>query len=215
MPVTAAPQSVWQVRVNWLLEGQQCKNVIHFQQNGSSGDDDVETHLIQVLLNCIITTLLPGLSNSLTLQSVTWKQVGPTLGPEFETLAPGGSVGANITTALPTFCAGLLSIHTQRGGRSGRGRMYVPGIVASADNQDFIDTAEDAWAALAAFAACLLSEFLVGDPPGTTDWSIGTYSRKIGGSSFPYGASGFAEATTIAPQQAIATQRSRKFGRGN
>jgi hypothetical protein len=215
MAVVASQNDIYQVVLNWQIEGQQCKNVLHFLCASGGGDADVDLHLIQVLLSCIVDSLLPGLSNSATLTNITWKKVSPLLGEEHVTTPVTPAVGENITTALPTFCSAVISIRTGQGGRSKRGRMYIPGLVAATDNQDFLDPADDLWLALIAFALCLLDHFKPGDPPATTNsWSLGVYSRKLGGSSFPYGAAGFSGGETFTPQRAIATTRSRKFGRG-
>lgn len=214
MPLVVGSQNdLYQVRLDWLLEGQKCKNVLHFQLVSGAGDPDVETHLILVLLACIVDSLLPGLSNSLTLESITWKQVSPVLGIEHVTVPTTPAVGENIKTALPTFCAAVLSIHTIVGGRSHRGRMYIPGAVAADDNQDFIDATDPFWTALVNFALCLVANFIPGDPPGSNSWAMGVYSRKLGGASFPYGA-GFTAMADVQPQRALGTMRSRKFGRG-
>ncbi len=215
MPTIVASQNdIYQVVLNWQLEGQQCKNVLHFLCASGGGDPDVTEHLILVLLACITDSLLPGLSNSLTLTNITYKQVSPILGEEHIATPVTPAVGGNITTALPTFCSAVISIRTGQGGRSKRGRMYIPGLVAATDNQDFMDPADDLWLALIAFALCLLEHFLPGDPVGSNSWSLGVYSRKIGGAAFPYALSGFQGGTTFTPERAIATTRSRKFGRG-
>jgi len=214
MPQVASQNDIVQVRLNWLLEGQQCKNVLHFLCASGGGDPDIDLHLIQVLLNCIVTTLLPGLSNSVTLQSITWKKVSPVLGQEYEDTPVAPAVGQNIKAALPTFCAAVISIRTGLGGRSHRGRIYIPGVVIADDNQDFMDPADDLWVALLNFCVCLATNFIPGDPPGANSWSLGVYSRKIGGAAFPYGLGGFSGGVTFSPDRALATQRSRKFGRG-
>lgn len=215
MPITAAQNDIWQVRVVGQIDGQETNNVLHFKCVSGGGDTDVDLHLIQVIVQCFVTHLIPVLSSAFTLNKIVWKRVSPTLGLEFTSVVASGGVGLGSAAALPSFCSALLSIHTSQGGRSHRGRMYIPGIPEAATTNSSFDPNHAFWAGLLAYAICLVQNFIPGDPPGNNAWAMGVYSRKIGGANFPYGANGFTQIADVVAVSQIATTRSRKVGRGS
>jgi len=93
--------------------------------------------------------------------------------------------------------------------------MYVAGIPEGVTTDSFLNTADPFWAACIAFGVCVIANFVIGDPPGAHAWQMCVYSRKIGGDTFPYGATGFTPIREFVPVQAIGTTRSRKVGRGS
>jgi len=213
MPVNAATGDVFQVKLVGTIEGQQCINTYYFLMTGS-GDADVLTHLVLVMLQCFIDNMLPVLPTIYTLEKAVWRQVSPTLGPEVETI-PSGSTSGVGGPALPSYCSALISLHTVRPGRSGRGRLFIAGIPEDQTINSNLDPAGPYWAALIAFALCLVTNFIPADPgTGAEEWSMQVLSRKLGGNTPPYAGAGFASVSAIAPQRLIATTRSRKLGRG-
>ena len=213
MAVAAAINSTWQVAIRGRQDGQRTINVFDFVCVGASSD--VELHLILVLINCFITNLLPVLSSSWTLEDVVWRQTGPTLGLENVTVPEGAGPGGGAAQALPSMVAAVISKHTLLAGRSGRGRTFIPGIPEAATTNSNLDTGHAFWAGLLAFAACVIGAFVHVDPAGGTDlFDLAVYSRKIGGSAFPFGGSGFHAVRSYVPTALLATMRSRKVGRG-
>ena len=215
MPETANQNDIYQVRIVGRLDGQETNNVLHFRYLSGASDTDVLLHLIQVLFECFQTHLLPVLSASFTLEKIIWKRVGPTLGPEIITVATGTTVGGGLAAALPSFNSAVLSIRTNTGGRSHRGRMFIPGIPENQTINSTFDPALPFWLGLVAFCLCLVENFVPGDPVGSNSWGLSVYSRKLGGSSFPYGLSGITQMREIVPVSFIGTTRSRKVGRGS
>jgi hypothetical protein len=212
MPTPASTGDKFQVRVVGRMEGQQTNNVLHF--TAANSIDDVELRLILALAECFITHLIPVSTSAHVWEKIIWKQVSPVLGIEHETVPAGFAAGAGSAVALPSYCSAVISIRTILGGRSRRGRMYIPGIPETANTISAFDTGNAYWTALVAFAACLATKFIGGDPPAVNTFQLNVYSRKIGGSTFPYGAPGFVAAKTILPVQQLGTTRSRKVGRG-
>lgn len=214
MPVTAATNDVFQVKVRGRIEGQETNNIFYFAAN--TAIDDVEVRLILVLASCFITHLLPQLGNAWTLQDLVWKQVFPVLGPENITIPAGDLQGDIATDTLPSFCSAVVSVRTAQGGRSRRGRFYLAGTPEAATDGSAFDTGHAFWTALANFLACLATNFFIGDPPAANSLRMMVYSRKIAGtSSFPPpNATCFAEVTSLKAVQALGTTRSRKVGRG-
>lgn len=214
MPETAVQNDCYQVRIEGRISGQLTNNVLHFRYLSGASDTDVLLHLIQVLLDCFTTHLLPVLSSSWNLERIVWKRVSPTLGPEIITVPPGDATGEGAVSALPAFCSALISIRTNEGGRSKRGRMFLPGLPENQTTNDTIDPVGPLWAGLLAFAACVILNFVPGDPVGANQWGLSVYSRKIGGDVFPYGLNGFTQVRELIPVSFIASTRSRKVGRG-
>jgi len=213
MTVAAATGEVFQVKLVGTIEAQQCINTYYFKMTGS-GDADVLTHLVLVLLQCFIDNMMPLLPSTYTLEKAQWRLISPTLGPEFESIPTGSTTGPK-GAALPSYCSALISLHSTRPGKSGRGRLFIAGIPEDQTTNSNLSPTEDYWAALLAFALCLVTNFVHPDEGvGAEEWSMQVYSRKIGGATPPYGASGFASVVEIAPQRLIATTRSRKIGRG-
>jgi len=204
---------MWQVRLIGRQEGTQTNNVLNFTTVAAGAD--VETELILVMINCFVTNILPQLSSSWSLQEVRWKKTSPTLGVEQITVPTGTTTGGVSGSAYPTFVSALISIRTLLGGRTHRGRMFLAGLPESAAANSVIDDANAFWTALLAWLVCIASNFIFASPPGGTGkYQLGVYSRKTGGSTFPYGPSGFTAVSSLIPSQILATTRSRKFGRG-
>jgi hypothetical protein len=210
--IPANTGDLFQVRVGQAFTNITVYNVLHFKATTPS--DDVDLRLIQILIQCYLMHLLPGLSNQFALDTVTWKRVAPTLSPEFVSAFPPGSLGPITADPLPSFCAALVSMHTAMGGRSHRGRIYLSGLPEDCTTFNSIVTTTPTWAAILAFVACLIEKFITGEPIGQNQFKIGVYSRKLGGSTFPYQDVGFTPALQLSPVQLIATMRSRKQGKG-
>lgn len=212
MATPAATNDCWQVRVQGRMEGQVTENVLHFKT--LSDTDDIELRLIAALVSCFVTHLIPVVTSAWSLERVVWKQVTPVLGVEHVYTTGLPVAGSGPATALPSFNSAVLSIRTLQGGRSHRGRMYIPGIPEAATTISAFDTGNAFWTGLVNFAACLVTTFVFHDPVGPNHQQLEIYSRKLGGATFPYGAAGFTPAETVTPVVQIGTTRSRKVGRG-
>lgn len=212
-PVTAVIGDAFQVRVKGFLAGQETNNVWHFRAETASSD--VETDLILKLIQCFVDNLLPGLTTAYTLDTVVWKKVSPALGPEFITAPTGPAVGEQTGDYLPSFTSALVSIRTAEGGKSKRGRMFLAGLPEAGVTGNSMPTGGVTWLAILAFVACCVTAFIENSELGTGRFGWYVYSRKIGGSAFPYGQTGFTRAVSLNPVALVATTRSRKQGRGN
>jgi hypothetical protein len=213
MPVAAAVGDVFQVKVRGEIEGQQTNNIFFFLS--ATGDTDVETHLILVLAACFVTHILPVLSSAFKLVDVAWKKIHPTLDAEYVTVPPGTLVGG-AGAALPSFVSIVTSVKSLQGGRSHRGRFYLAGVPEAATNGSALDTGSALWTAYLAFINCIVTNFVVGDPPAANSWQMEIFSRKLGGNTFPVtGTAGFTAMTTLEPHSQLGTTRSRKIGHGH
>jgi hypothetical protein len=207
---TAAAGEVWQVNVQGFIENQECQNVLYFR--AQAADSNMENHLFQYLIECIVQGLVPKLSGTYRFDQFTAFRVTPTVGPSVEVF-PGSGIatdGAAAGDSEPSFVSALISLHTTRGGRSGRGRMFIPGVAEGDTTASSINLEGPLWAALVAFAACMITKFLTKDLAADGDWEWGVMSRKIGGAKPPFLAAGFAPVTRAVPKRLLATTRSRK-----
>jgi len=212
MPETASVNDAYQVRVVGSQEGQQTNNILNFV--AATSIDDVELRLIVALASCFVTHILPVATSKWSLESLIWKRTAPTLGVEHVTIPSGAGAGAGSASALPSYASCCISLRTLQGGRSHRGRMYLPGIPEDATTDSKFNTENAYWTAVLAFAACLASSFIIGDPPAANSFQMHIYSRKIGGASFPYNLTGMTPVASLTPDEIVATTRSRKLGRG-
>lgn len=214
MATAAAIGEVWQVTVRGKLEGQDCQNVMAFKCVNASSN--VETDLLAALITCFVLHLIPVLSGSYRLESARGKQVSPILGPEIEVVPGVGEEqeGQGTGDGLPSFVSNCISVHTTRGGKSGRGRIYIGGIVEGDTTQSSINTESATWTAIAAFIACVAGKFLGDGFNPSQKFSFGVISRKLGGPVPPYNSEAFARYTNMVPHPALGTTRSRKIGHG-
>ena len=212
----AAQGEVYEVVLECRQEGQQVLNVLHFQ--ALTAIDNVETRLLRAMVECLLTVLLPDSTSNLQYVRCKGKRVFPTLGPVLEIGQEPGDVvqGAEVGDSVPTFVAVCANIHTSRGGRSGRGRMFIFGVPEGATQGSYIQTSNPYWTVILAYLACVAGKFITqSDPPAANRWQLGVMSRKLGGPKPPYTADGFAAATRITPNNRLASMVSRKVGHGS
>lgn len=221
MPETANFNDLWQLRVRGRIEQQETINVLNFRYVSALPDPDVVTHLIKALMQCYLLHLIPVLTSGWELQDIAAKRMGPTLGNEVIVTPDSASIGAGNAEALPSYCSVVFSIRTVLGGKSGRGRLYLPGIPENQTEGSIISSDLPLWLGLVAFAACVVEKFHFEEPipPGgiTTFpniWKMGVYSRKLGSPKAPYTLAGFHEMVSMVPNKELGTTRSRKIGKG-
>lgn len=119
--------------------------------------------------------------------------------------------------SLPSFCAGLLSLRTGRGGRSAHGRLYLAGVPESTSGDSRIQGSSIT--EFAAIGDILLARYGTG---GTNHkWQYGIYSRKLGDDRDPgppphieHHIGGFLNVIEIIPRLEVATMRKRKLHKG-
>jgi hypothetical protein len=213
MATQVSTGEIVQVLVQGTIEGQECENVLYFRS--LAVDPDMLLHLLTAIATCLLA-LIPKLGSNYTLERIKGKVVSPAVGPEEEwTPEPGDTIqGAATGDTAASFVSALISLHTTRGGRSGRGRMFLAGVPDGETTGSKINFEGDLWPALLAFAVCMLDKFKPRDVPAAGDYDWGVMSRKIGGEKPPFLAAGYATITRAVPSPYVATTRSRKVGKG-
>lgn len=202
-----------EVRIVGSLHGSQTENVFHVATDEVANDQDALNALLlqlaQAMLLCVIDTLLPAVSQDWSVTRVEAIEVFPTRSDPIVATADPGSVGELGVTSV-SFAASLLNLRTGGGGRSGRGKKFLP----PAGEAQIANSAIDGptLALIAAFAACIAEKFMGVNP--TSSWHLGIFSRKNGGANFANFNQGFRLVTSINPVADVARMGSRKKGRG-
>lgn len=219
MPTPGVEGEIHEVVLKMRQESQVVLNVLHFRCDNAV--DDMETRLLLALLVCLTTILRPVAASTWQVVGAQGKRVSPDVGPIYEVAPPDPDAvqGEAVGDALPSFCSIVVNIHSIRGGRSGRGRMFIPGIPEGATQGSAVPTTNPYWAAIINYLACVAGSFINGDElPGANQISLGVLSRKLGGPDHlkpPYVPAQFARATKLIPNNLIKTTNSRKIGHGS
>jgi hypothetical protein len=188
--------------------GQTVENVLHF---GSDAINPDWTALALAIIQCLATTFHDYAASAWSFERMVITPIYPVLLDPIDVPPPAPIAGTNFTEAMPTTIAGLISIKTGGGGRSGRGRMYCPGVIkGDVANNDFTD---GGLAKLVAFAVCMATKFITaGDPPVVPDFFLGVLSRK--NHTTVAANVRFRDASALVAQRRVASMRSRAEGHG-
>lgn len=211
--IPVADNEVVQVLIQGTVENQQCQNVIYFR--AQAPDTDMLLHLLAEIGECFLS-LIPVLAPSYTLERIKGKVVSPAIGLDAEwTPDPPDIVsGQDAGGGMPSFVSALVSLRTDRPGRSGRGRMYIAGVPEEAAENSVLASDAAFYTGLLTFALCVLNKFKAKPVPAEGDYEWGVMSRKVGGLKPPFAAAGFAPILEVSVKRELATTRSRKIGRG-
>jgi hypothetical protein len=202
-----------QVRIIGELHGQETVNVMHFATNDQVNDegtlDSILLALAEAVRDCVISTLLPGVTSDWRFVRTEALRVYPTRTDPIVATGTPDNVGELSSTSV-SFAASLINIRSGRGGRSGRGRIFLPPPGESEVQNSLVDNAT--LVLLAAFAGCVATKFMGANP--TTPWHLGILSRKIAGATNSAFDNGFFIATSLNPSADVACMRSRRRGHG-
>jgi len=201
-------------RIVGELHGSQTVNVFHLATNDQIADeaalDTILLALAQAMLECAVETLLPAVTSDWKLVQCDAKRIYPTASDPVIATADVGSVGQRGPTEV-SFAAALINMRTGGGGKSGRGKKFLPPPGEADITASAIDNAT--LALLTAFAACLAGKFLGSNP--STPWRLGVLSHKIQTQTIGGGFdNAFRIVTSLSPKADIAVLRSRRKGRG-
>lgn len=121
-----AVNDVYQVDLLYSNKGEKCANVIHVKETADPGTTN-EVHIAEAVKDDIWTAALRAtMTNDCTLQTIRVRRIDPTSGgPVMATVDEAGSIAQD---TLPPNSAVMLSMYTARLDRSGRGRLFLPGV---------------------------------------------------------------------------------------
>lgn len=207
-----------QARIAGTLHGQQTMNVLHFATNTAIADASPPSPLlialVEAIVDCVLTTLLPAVTQDWTFDFCDAKFVhvaGANAGftdPVIQT-PPANSKGTLGVTSV-SFAASLVNIRSGFGGRSGRGKMFLPPAGEAQITNSQIDAGTEDL--IVAFLTCMAGKFLGVAP--TTDWRLGVLSRKLAGPTLANFDAGFFVASQLSPSANVAVLSRRKKGHG-
>lgn len=205
----------FQVRVVGSIHGQETNNVMNFATNTIINDDpnELRNRLIELathVLDCIVETFLPAVTQEWRILRVEARQIFPTPSDPIE--VPGTDpVMGTLSAASHSFAATLVQLRTGTGGRKGRGRMFLPPVGEGQTSTSDIDG--PTLVLITAFLACLAGKFIGANPSTVFRW--GVLSRVDAGANNANFNVGFREIITATATPTVALLSSRKKGRGN
>lgn len=216
MPVT--PRQLYCIKIIGELHGQATETRFWFRGADTSTWTTVKNELTS-LNSDFLTNVVPAYKSfcnqNWSAKTMLSVQMTAVPGEFIDNVLTGG--GVQTGDALPTFCAGLLSLRTGFTGRSRVGRIYLPGVSEDLSGQSRLEGAY--LALLQSLGGTLLSRY---GPSGSFAHArIGVFSRKLGVTrnigpppSLSYSLNGWTQITACIARNEIATQRKRKLARG-
>jgi hypothetical protein len=189
------------------LHGSVTNNVLHFGTDIAEPDWNA---LAQAIILCIATAFKNMSSSEWKFDHIGVTPLFPALQDEITVFSAQPIEGTPFAGALPSFNAALISIQTGLGGKTHRGRMFLPGVIQQDVSQSLYT--DSGLQKVIAFAACLASHFISSEGVDSTPYKIGVLSRK--GITQATVGDHFTPATKLVARRAIATLHSRKIGVG-
>jgi hypothetical protein len=207
--VLAPYASVIQVVVKGRLHGSETNNVLHFGTN--KNPINIPALLAEIAV-CIRNNLLPVLSDEFSITKLTGRQVWPAVLDEVE-LVPSQMVFTGLP-ALPSFVAVLFRLQTGGGGRSGKGRFFLPGVQANDTNKSILTS--NGFNKFLPFITCMVAAFIRSIELGEQkDYELVVLSRKNAGANFVNAGTAVRAVQSINHSNILATMHSRKLGVGS
>jgi hypothetical protein len=181
--------------------------VLHFGTDTAVPDWN---QLAQAIIFCIANAFKNMTSSEWKFDHIGVTPLFPNLEDEIIVFSNQPIEGTPFANALPSFNAALISIQTGLGGKTHRGRMFLPGVIQNDVSQSLYT--DPGLQKVIQFAACLAARFITSESVDATAFKIGVLSRK--GITQATVAANFTPATKLVPRRAIATLHSRKIGVG-
>lgn len=202
-----------QIRILGRLHGQQTVNVLNFATNTVVNDDLTGLALLKQLANdikaCVEETLVLAVTSDWKFEGIDARKTAPTVGDAVFGDTPNDIEGALSPTSV-SFAASLVQIRTGGGGKSGRGKIFLPPPGEAQISASAMDANTNNL--LVNFCVCLAGKFI---DNASTPWRLGVLSRKKVNNVLPPIDNRFREAVTLTPVSQMASMRSRKVGNGS
>jgi hypothetical protein len=200
---------VVEITVKGRLHNQETNNVWHF------GTNTVNPNYIQLMLDIIdcLRVWRAMFSDQLTIEKLTARELFPVPLDEIEHTPNPALVGSGLP-ALPSFNAALITLSTGLGGRSNRGRKFMPGVIGNDVSSGRISaTGLAKWQS---FITCMIGKFIsntanVDDVP----FHLCVLSRKNAGVNYATAGTAAVPVKAMQIKDVVATMHSRKIGVGS
>jgi hypothetical protein len=206
-----AYNDIYRLRIYQRMHTAQVVNVIHFVEDlaavggGAAGiANDFVTNMT--------ATLKARASRQVTFDYVECQSIVPFVGGPVVVNFPASTLGTVSEDAASATLCEVVTVYSQRGGRRGRGRMFLPPggtVIASAQNGTWGATQTGR---TTAFATAMATRYI--GIAGTVAYCLGVWSKVMGPQFPPWSSSQFARATGLTVRTTIRTQRRRQLGVG-
>ena len=167
-----------QLRIIGEVHGQTTVNVLHMATNEIANDqgslDELLLQAVTALKECVVELLLPAVSSDWKFVKCDGRLIYPVFGDPLEVTGQPENVGELSPTSHSISCS-LLRLKSGTGGRSGKGRIFLPPPGEAEIANSTVDG--PTLVLIAAFAACLAQKFM--GPDKETFWTLGILSRKL------------------------------------
>jgi len=204
-----------ELRMIGEIHGSQTVNVLHFATNTVINDAQSQIDLLlalaQAMLACVLDQLMPAVTSDWQLKSIDAKLISPQLSDPVEVIPPSSESHGQLSASSTSFISSLILKKTGGGGKSGRGKIFLP----PAGEAEIANSAIDGptLLLLAAFVACVAGKFI--GAGATENWRIGVLSHKkltAAGGTFD---NSFRECTQLVASDNPAIMGSRRKGVGS
>lgn len=159
---------------NGFIQNRPCSNVFHYIETQEASGTDFEQ-----MAECGETFVADWIAHMLDVQSVDYLfvsascgRIHPTDGINVTTYAPLETTGTITADAVPELAAAVISLSTTEAGKSGRGRIYLPGIP-----QIWADGGILIGSNMSQIATAFTQMRLLAGATG--EWSLGVFSRLL------------------------------------
>ena len=202
---------IYRMRIYQSQITSQVVNVMHFVQ-----DDPLVTRggleLAQDFVTNLTTTFKARASIATSFLYVEVERIVPLTGGPVTVNFPGGTVGGVSGGLASATLAEVVTIYSERGGRRGRGRIYLATPSTDASSATDGQWTSTQTARTQAFATAMVNRYVAAGKP--IGWALGVWSRASGPVLPPWSSSQFARATGLVVRNTIRTQRRRQRGVG-
>lgn len=206
-----AYNDIYRLRVYQRMQSAQVVNVMHFLEDFAAVGGSPLALATDFVTN-MRATLIARTVNQVTFDFVEVQKIVPFEGGPVAVNFPASTVGTvGGSCASATLCE-VLTIYSVRGGRRGRGRLYLPGsdtFGAAPNNGSWLPAQT---ARTQTFANALATRYIFAPTLGA--YCLGVWSRKSGPEFPPWSTDQFARATGLTVRTTIRTQRRRQLGVG-
>lgn len=203
--IAMATGEVFEVRVNGLMDGQVCNNVLHVRAEDPASNDAEDA--ANGVMNWWASSIKDVCSDEYTMLNATARQITPEVMDPYNSTDSPNKQGLLTGGALPSFCAIVLQQRTGFASRRKRGRIYLPGVSVNYVQDSVLTSA--AITAIEAKLTTIMGNF----PNGTNPFTLGVWSKTEWAASADVDAA-FTPLTSIQINSIIGTQRRRRIGHG-
>lgn len=196
------------------VHGSRTNNVWHLATNATTFDNptalnDALVALAEAMLACYIEHILPAVTSDWQLLGAEARAIAPAASDPAVVAATANTVGSDGPTNV-SFASTLVNLRTGGGGKSGRGKKFLPPTGDPSMQNSQVDGSK--LVIIGEFLACVAGKFLGASP--TTDWRLGVLSQKILAGSPGNFDNAFRVVTSLTPSVDVAVLTSRRKGRG-